>query len=273
MYQAYLSELAQAHCSENPTKTHHGVRQRFAADLANLFRMVLDDKSDAPYVAVAQKTVAADFQLYTHQLTELGSAESQRLFSQHKAAIRGLCKPNFVDPYWLVALNDLDIPELVTHLAEHCQLRTVYDSGLFEDLESLPVGPRRKLARVGMSEINQGYTLNFLEFAAGVALETGVTGTQFKRYLAVGMNKDRNHFARALIKAIAVQHEGLKPTQVKYAVDTVWKFTRSLNSPKDFEPAFKAELTSFFRELDVPVSVFAHSSAEKDRLLGQDLGL
>lgn len=273
MYQAYLNELARAHYSEYQAKAHQGVRQRYAGDLANLFRMLLDDKSDAPYVEIAKNLVTADFHLYTHQLKELGSQEAQRLYEQNEALIKGRCRPNFVDPYWLVSLHELGLHKLLTHLSEFCETRTLYDSGIFEELAELPVAARRKLARVGMETIHQGYTHEFLNFAAGVALETGVTGAQFRRFMAVGMDKTRDHFARALILAIASQHATLPPAQTRYAVDSVWKFTQKEGDPKGFEPAFKAELTTFFRELAVPVHVFAHTAGEKDRLLGQDLGL
>lgn len=273
MYQEYLSELAQAHHSEYPTKEHHRIRQLFSSDLANLFKMVLDDASGDPRAEIAKKVITADFQLYTRQLTQLGPQEAARLYAEHDAAIKGQCRPNFVDPGWLVDLNNLGVNKLVLHLSEFCLLSTNYDKGAFEDLAALPVGPRRKLARLGMEAIHQGYTFEFLDFAADVALETGVTGSQFKRYMAVGMDKTRDHFARALIKAIAAQHSTLPAPQIRYAVDSVWKFTKNDSAPKGFDSAFKAELTAFFRELDVPVSVFAHSAKEKDNLLGQDLGL
>lgn len=273
MYQQYLSELVQAHHSEYLTKEHHRIRQLFAGDLANLFKMALDDVSDDPCVEIAKKVITADFQLYTHQLTQLGPQEAGRLYAVHETAIMGQCRPNFVVPGWLVDLNNLGLDKLVLHLAEFCLLSANYDGSTFEDLADLPIGPRRKLARLGMEAIHQGYTFEFLDFAADVALETGVTGSQFKRFMAVGMDKTRDHFARALIKAIAAKHSTLPTAQIRYAVDSVWKFTKNDSAPRGFDSAFKAELTAFFRELDVPVSVFAHSAKEKDDLLGQDLGL
>jgi len=273
MYQAYLDELSQAHHSEQPTKAHHGVRQRFAGDLANLFRMALDDKSGDPRAEIARHRIAADFQLYTSQLTALGPEDASRLVRENESLIKSLCKPNFVDPYWLVSLHDLGLPELVTYLADFCELRSNHDSGLFDDIQAISISARRKLARAGMETIHQGYTYEFLDFAAAVALEAGVAGAQFRRFMSVGMDKTRDHFARALIKAIATQHASLPEAQVKYAVDSVWKFTEDKSSPTGFESAFKAELTSFFRAQDVPARVYAHSPVERDRLIGMDLGL
>lgn len=273
MYQQYISEMVKARHSEYPTKEHHRIRQLFAGDLAYLFKMALDDASNDPCVEIAKGLITADFQLYTPQLTQLGPQEAARLYAEHEASIKGHCRPNFVDPGWLVDLNALGIDKLVLHLAEYCYLSANYDGGTFEDLADLPIGPRRKLARLGMEAIHQGYTFEFLNFAASVALETGVTGSQFKRFMAVGMGKTHDHFARALIKAIAAQYSMLPASQIRYAVDSVWKFTRSDSAPKGFDSAFKAELTAFFRKLDVPVSVFARSAKDKDDLLGQDLGL
>lgn len=274
MYQSFVNNLSSLlHCGNETPMAHYQVRMAHSAHLTQYVKTLLEDDSRLAQVIDARMMVIQDIQLYTGELQAMGADNALRLLDRHEGSIFANCKPRYIDPQWLLNLNELGASRLVNYLANFCELRTIHDSGVFEDIAHLPDVAKKKLFSLGMKSIHQGYTFEFLDFAATMALESGVISSQMKRFMAAGRSKSRDHFARALIRAVAANHEKLSPPHLALAVGRVWNLTEEAGASDEAKKTFKAELTCYFLELGVPISVIAKKSKDRDQIFSQDLGL
>lgn len=273
MYRKFVTEVARHKTRIDESSFYaHKLHFDYGDDLPELLHRLLADESGDQEVEDAQWVILTVVHLQLRPLLRLGRKETHDVLNRHRSIIKAICQPRLMTSEWLVMVNDIGHEDLTLYFASFTNLTVEHNDNIYDELEGFSAASREVLASFGLKRIAQGYTFEFINFAALVALNSGTESPLFEAFMSEAKRKPL-HFYGAMAQAIGKDCSNGSTVRASRAAGIIWKQIDIEFSGGVSAPMLKEKLTCTFRNANVPPHVFAADQTFREELLGIDLGI
>lgn len=273
MYSKFVTEIASHKTRIDESSFYaHKLHFDYGDDLPQLLHKLLADESGSQEVEDAQWVILTVVHLQLRPLLRLGRNEAHDVLNRHRSIIKAICQPRLMTSEWLVMINDIGHEDLTHYFANFTNLTVEHNDNIYDELEAFSAESREVLASCGLKRIAQGYTFEFINFAAIVALNSGTESPLFEDFMSEA-KRNPLHFYGAMAQAIGKDCRNGYTVRASRAAGIIWQQIDSELGGGVSASMLKEQLACTYRNANVPPHVFAADRTFREELLEMDLGL